>query len=153
MHQCNYCDYKCTRKYNLKVHQRNKHVEDNTNNLNDLAVPAPPPYAPLPAPAPQPLKKSMVNETLTNNYLRKIKMMLRKNVLLGVDMYTLRRNVDRNIKRNNNNFNSLTQYYEIILNDSEYNELDEDMNQNSGDLFGNYDGEEEKEQTIYKSYV
>ena len=95
----------------------------------------------------------MVNETLTNNYLRKIKMMLRKNVLLGVDMYTLRRNVDRNIKRNNNNFNSLTQYYEIILNDSEYNELDEDMNQNSGDLFGNYDGEEEKEQTIYKSYV
>ena len=66
-------------------------------------------------------------------------MMLRKNVLLGVDMYTLRRNVDRNIKRNNNNFNSLTQYYEIILNDSEYNELDEDMNQNSGDLFGNYD--------------
>ena len=79
--------------------------------------------------------------------------MLRKNVLLGVDMYTLRRNVDRNIKRNNNNFNSLTQYYEIILNDSEYNELDEDMNQNSGDLFGNYDGEEEKEQTIYESYV
>ena len=54
-------------------------------------------------------------------------MMLKKNVLLGVDIYTLRRNVDRNIKRNNNNFNSLTQYYEIILNHSEYNELDKDM--------------------------
>ena len=77
---------------------------------NKKNVPAPPPYATLPAPAPSPLKKSMENEKLTNNYLRKIKMMLRKNVLLGVDMYTLRRNVERNIKRNNNNFNSLTQY-------------------------------------------
>ena len=77
--------------------------------------------------------------------------MLKKNVLLSVDIYTLRRNVDRLAQLNNNNFNSLTQYYEIILNDSEYNELDEDMNQNSGDLFGNDDGE--KEQTIYESYV
>ena len=71
----------------------------------------------------------MKNETLRNNhnYLRKIKMMLKKNVLLGVDIYTLRRNVDRLAQLNNNNLNSLTQYYEIILNHSEYNELDKDM--------------------------
>ena len=58
----------------------------------------------------------------TNNY-----MLFKKNVLLGVDIYTLRRNVDRLVQLNNNNFNSLTQYYEIILNHSEYNELDKEM--------------------------
>ena len=35
-------------------------------------------------------------------------MMLKKNVLLGVDIYTLRRNVDRLTKLNNSEFNSLT---------------------------------------------
>ena len=71
----------------------------------------------------------MKNETLRNyqNYLRTIKMMLKQNVLLDVDIYTLRRNVDRLVQLNNNKFSSLTQYYEIILNHSEYNELDKDM--------------------------
>ena len=60
--------------------------------------------------------------------------MLKKNVLLSVDIYTLRRNVDRLAQLNNNNFNSLTQYYEIILNHSEYHELDKDMDENTGDV-------------------
>ena len=80
----------------------------------------------------------MKNETLRNNHnhLRKIKKMLKKNVLLGVDIYTLRRNVDRLAQLKN----SLTQYYEIIFNHSEYNELDKDM-------------DEEKKHPIYVRYL
>ena len=55
LHNCRYCDYQSPYKSNLRRHSKNKH-EENINNLNDLAVPAPPPYAPLPAPAPSPQK-------------------------------------------------------------------------------------------------
>ena len=30
--------YKCTRKYNLNVHKRNKHEEDLTTKLNDTSM-------------------------------------------------------------------------------------------------------------------
>ena len=96
----------------------------------------------------------MKNETLRNNqhYLTKMKMMLKKNVLLDVDIYTLRRHGDRLTQRNNNEFNSLAQHYEKILNYSQ------DINQNSGGLFENEEddveeGEVEKEQTLYESYI
>ena len=74
----------------------------------------------------------MKNETLKNNqnYLRKIKMMLKENVLLDLDISTLRRNVNRLTQCNNNEFNLLAHHYEKILNYSQ------DINQNSGDLFG-----------------
>ena len=64
--------------------------------------------------------------------------MIKKNVSLGLDIYTLRNNVYRLRKLNNNEFNSLTQYYEIISNCSEDLELDEDIIENTGvaDLFG-----------------
>ena len=96
----------------------------------------------------------MKNETLKNNqnYLSKIKMMLKENVLLDMDISTLRRNVDRLTQRNNNEFNSLAQHYEKILNYSE------DINQNSGGLFENKEddveeGEVEKEQTLYERFI
>ena len=56
--------YKCTRKYNLNVHKRNKHEEDLTTKLNDTSME---------------YKKTMENESLRNknNDLRKIKMMLK----------------------------------------------------------------------------
>ena len=98
----------------------------------------------------------MKNETLKNNqnYLSKIKMMLKENLLLDLDINTLRRNVDRLTQRNNNEFNSLAQHYEKILNYSQ------DINQNSGGLFKNEedDVEEEEEeveieQTLYERYI
>ena len=48
MHQCNYCNQKYTRNYNLKVHIEKMHSEDNTNNQNNLALP-PPSYASPPS--------------------------------------------------------------------------------------------------------
>ena len=92
----------------------------------------------------------MKNETLKNNqnYLRKIKMMLKENVLLDLDISTLRRNVDRLTQRNDNEFNTLAQHYEKILNYSQ------DINQNSGGSFENEveaENEDEavNEQTLY----
>ena len=69
MYKCNYCDYTTTVNPTLRRHERYKHGEMLTNNLNDLAVPAL-------LPSPPPLKKSMKNKTLRNNHnnLRKIKM-------------------------------------------------------------------------------
>ena len=94
----------------------------------------------------------MKNETLKDNqnYLRKIKMMLKENVLLDLDISTLRRNVDRLTQCNNNEFNSLAQHYEKILNYSQ------DINQNSGGLFESEEDdveeedEVENEQTLYE---
>ena len=127
-YKCSYCEHETPYKGNLKTHVKNKHEKNINESVNHI---------------------SMKNETLKNNqnYLRKIKMMLKENVLLDLDISTLRRNVDRLTQRNNNEFNSLAQHYEKILNYSE------DMNQNTGDLFGNDDGEEEKAQQIYESYV
>ena len=72
---------------------------------------------------------------------------------MDLDISTLRRNVDRLTQRNNNEFNSIAQHYEKILNYSE------DINQNSGGLFENEedDVEEEEEveieQTLYERYI
>ena len=79
-------------------------------------------------------------------------MMLKENSLLDLDINTLRRNVDRLTQRNNNEFNSLAQHYEKILNYSQ------DINQNSGGLFENEEDDDEeeeieKEQTPYESYI
>ena len=41
MYKCNYCDYTTTVKPNLRRHEKYKHGEILTNNLNDLPVPAP----------------------------------------------------------------------------------------------------------------
>ena len=78
--------------------------------------------------------------------------MLKKIVLLGVDIYTLR-NVDRLTKLNNNEFNSITQYSEIISDYSEDLELDQDMDGNTGDadLFSVKIKEEQKK--MYKCYA
>ena len=56
MHQCNYCNQKCSRKYNLKVHIERMHSEDNINNRNNLTLP---PLAQplLPAPPPPPTQE------------------------------------------------------------------------------------------------
>ena len=96
----------------------------------------------------------MKNETLKNNqnYLSKIKMMLKENVLLDMDISTLRRNVDRLTQRNNNEFNTLAQHYEKILNYSQ------DINQNSGELFGSDEGDVEEEDEVeneqtYERYI
>ena len=72
-------------------------------------------------------------------------MMIKKNVSLGLDIYTLRRNVDRLTKLNNSEFKSLTQYYEIISDYSEDFELDEGMSENTGD--GDLFGDEDKKKT------
>ena len=96
----------------------------------------------------------MKNETLKNNqnYLRKIKMMLKENVLLDLYISTLRRNVDILSQRNNNEFNTLAQHYEKILNYSQ------DINQNSGGLFESEEDDDEEdevenEQTLYERYI
>ena len=97
----------------------------------------------------------MKNETLKNNqnYLRKIKMMLKENVLLDLDISTLRRNVDRLTQRKNNEFNTLAHHYEKILNYSQ------DINQNSGGLFESEEDDDkeedevENEQTLYERYI
>ena len=51
----------------------------------------------------------MENESLRNknNDLRKIKMMLKKTALLGVDIYTSRRDIDRLTQLNESEFNLL----------------------------------------------
>ena len=56
MHQCNYCNHKCSRKYNLKVHIERMHSEDNINNRNNSTLP---PLAQplLPAPPPPPTQE------------------------------------------------------------------------------------------------
>ena len=137
-YKCSYCEYESPYKGNLKTHVKKKHEKNINESPNHISN----------------LKKLMKNETLRNNqnYLSKIKMMLKENVLLDLDISTLRRNVDRLTQRNNNEFNSLAQQYEKIMNYSE------DMNQNSGDLFGNEEDDDEeeeveKEQTLYESYI
>ena len=137
-YKCSYCEYESPYKGNLKTHVKKKHEKNINESPNHISN----------------LKKLMKNETLRNNqnYLSKIKMMLKENVLLDLDISTLRRNVDRLTQRNNNEFNSLAQHYEKILNYSE------DINQNSGGLFENEEddveeGEVEKEQTLYESYI
>ena len=74
-------------------------------------------------------------------------MMLKENILLDLDISTLRRNVDRLTQRNNNEFNSLAQHYEKILNYSQ------DINQNSGDLFGSDEGDVEEEDEVENEYT
>ena len=136
-YNCSQCNYGSDRKWTVKDHERRVHNGDNSGNINE-----------------SPNHISMKNETLKNNqnYLRKIKMMLKENVLLDLDISTLRRNVDRLTQCNNNEFNSLVQHYEKILNYSE------DINQNSGGLFENEEDdveeeEVEKEQTLYECYI
>merc|ERR1712030_163502 len=137
-YKCSYCEYESPYKGNLKTHVKKKHEKNINESLNHISN----------------LKKLIKNETLKNNqnYLSKIKMMLKENVLLDLDISTLRRNVDRLTQRNNNEFNSQAQHYEKILNYSE------DITQNSGGLFENEEddveeGEVEKEQTLYESYI
>ena len=69
-------------------------------------------------------------------------------------IYTLRIDVDRLTKLNNNEFNKLTQYSEIISDYSEDLELDQDMDGNTGDadLFS-VKIKEEKKQPMYKCYA
>ena len=128
-YKCSYCEHETPYKGNLKTHVKKKHEKNINESPNHI---------------------SMKNETLKNNqnYLRKIKMMLKENVLLDLYISTLRRNVDRLTQRNNNEFNSLAQHYEKILNYSQ------DINQNSGGLFENEvkaenEVEAENEQTLY----
>ena len=137
-YKCSYCEYESPYKGNLKTHVKNKHEKNINESPNHISN----------------LKKSMKNETLRNNqnYLRKIKMMLKENVLLDLDISTLRRNVDRLTQRNNNEFNTLAQHYEKILNYSQ------DINQNSGGLFESEEDDDEEdevenEQTLYERYI
>merc|ERR1711895_227938 len=119
-YKCSYCEYESPYKGNLKTHVK-------------ISM----------------KKKSMKNETLKNNqnYLRKIKMMLKENVLLDLDISILRRNVDRLTQRNNIEFNTLAQHYEKILNYSQ------DINQNSGELFGSEESDVEEEDEVENEYT
>merc|ERR1712030_130613 len=69
-YKCSYCVHETPYKGNLKTHVKNKHEKNINESPNHISN----------------LKKSMKNETLRNNqnYLRKIKMMLKQNVLLDV---------------------------------------------------------------------
>merc|ERR1712030_158872 len=64
-YKCSYCEYESPYKGNLKTHVKNKHEKNINESLNHISN----------------LKQSMKNETLRNNqnYLRKIKMMLKQN--------------------------------------------------------------------------
>ena len=127
-YKCSYCEYESPYKGNLKTHVKKKHEKNINESPNHI---------------------SMKNETLKNNqnYLRKIKMMLKENVLLDLDISTLRGNVDRLTQRNNNEFNTLAQHYEKILN------YTQDINQNSGDLFGSEEGDVEEEDEVENEYT
>ena len=136
-YNCSRCNYGSDRKWTVKDHERRVHNGDNSGNINE-----------------SPNHISMKNETLKNNqnYLRKIKMMLKENVLLDLYISTLRRNVDILSQRNNNEFNTLAQHYEKILNYSQ------DINQNSGGLFESEEDDDEEdevenEQTLYERYI
>jgi len=133
-YKCSYCEHETPYKGNLKTHVKKKHEKNINESVNHI---------------------SMKNETLKDNqnYLRKIKMMLKENVLMDLDISTLRRNVDRLTQHNNNEFNLLAQHYEKIMNYSQ------DINLNSGDLFGSDEGdveeedEVENEYTLYERYI
>merc|ERR1712030_104493 len=127
-YKCSYCEHETPYKSNLKTQVKKKHEKNINESPNHISN----------------LKKLMKNETLKNNqnYLRKIKMMLKENLLLDLDISTLRRNVDRLTQRNNNEFNSLAQHYEKILNYSQ------DINQNSGGLFENDEDDVEEEDEV-----
>ena len=74
-------------------------------------------------------------------------MMLKENVLLDLDISILRRNVDRLTQCNNNEFNLLAQHYEKIMNYSQ------DINQNSGELFGSDESDLEEEDDVENEYT
>ena len=127
-YKCSYCEHETPYKGNLKTHVKNKHEKNINESVNHI---------------------SMKNETLKNNqnYLRKIKMMLKENVLMDLDISTLRRNVDRLTQHNNNEFNLLAQHYEKIMNYSQ------DINQNSGELFGSDESDLEEEDDVENEYT
>ena len=135
-YSCPNCSYQSDL-WSVKRHILRIHNGDNSGNINE-----------------SPNHISMKNETLKNNqnYLRKIKMMLKENVLLDLYISTLSRNVDILSQRNNNEFNTLAQHYEKILNYSQ------DINQNSGGLFESEEDDDEEdevenEQTLYERYI
>ena len=127
-YKCSYCEHETPYKGNLKTHVKNKHEKNINETVNHI---------------------SMKNETLKDNqnYLRKIKMMLKENVLMDMDISTLRRNVDRLTQHNNNEFNLLAQHYEKIMN------YTQDINQNSGELFGSDESDLEEEDDVENEYT
>ena len=119
-YNCSRCNYGSDRKWNVKDHERRVHNGDNSGNINE-----------------SPNHISMKNETLKNNqnYLRKIKMLLKENVLLDLYISTVQLNQD------------IMGYISTL-------QLNQDINQNSGGLFENEVGAEnedeaENEQTLY----
>ena len=119
-YNCSRCNYGSDRKWTVKDHERRVHNGNNSVNINE-----------------SPNHISMKNETLKNNqnYLRKIKMLLKENVLLDLYISTVQLNQD------------IMGYISTL-------QLNQDINQNSGGLFKNEveaenEDEAENEQTLY----
>ena len=93
MYQCNHCDHMCARKYNLKVHKRNKHGEVLTTKKNTA--------------------KCEKNRWYSTS-IKKIELLLKKTVAAGVDIDAMKRNVNSLADPNVNKFNLLAQDYKRL---------------------------------------
>ena len=135
IHSCNYCNYTSDRLYNLKVHVRNKHA----NNKNEMYVGNNAPPTTLnectycdyntTTKCNNNIRRHVRNKHTEKNYLekdhgktmkydqhkefRKLKILIKKFAILGVDLRLLKRSVDRLVEINENDYNFTVQELKI----------------------------------------
>ena len=153
LHNCSYCDYQSPYKTNLRRHVKNNHTEKNYLEKDH--------------------GKTMKNDQ--HKEFKKLKILIRKFAISGVDLRLLKRSVDRLVENNENNYNFIVQEYENLTQQSLHNLFntgedilgnEETSNENDNvDLFGNINEEEEavnlfgekivkdEKKSMYENYV
>ena len=146
IHERTYCDY------NTRRHIRNKHTKKNYLEKDH--------------------GKTMKNDQ--HKEFKKLKILIKKFAILGVDLRLLKRSVDRLVEINENDYNFIVQEYENLTHQSLHNLFntgedilgnEETSNENDNvDLFGNINKEEavdlfgekivkDEKQSMYEKYV
>ena len=153
IHECTYCTFQSSYKSNLKSHMKSKHSDKNHLEKDH--------------------GKTMKNDQ--HKEFKKLKILIRKFAISGVDLRLLKRSVDSLVELNENDYNLIVQEYEKLTQQPLHNLFNtpEDIlgnqetsieNEDEGvDLFGNIKDEnvdlfgekikEEDKQSLYKSYV
>ena len=151
IHECTYCTFQSSYKSNLKSHMKSKH--------NDKIS----------------LQKDEGKPMKNHKQIKKLKILIKKFAILGVDLRLLKRSVDRLVEINENDYNFTVQEYENLTHQSLHNLFntaedilgnEETSNENDNvDLFGNINEEEEavnlfgekivkdEKKSIYEKYV
>ena len=131
LHNCSYCDYQSPYKTNLRRHVKNNHTEKKYLEKDH--------------------GKTMKNDQ--HKEFKKLKILIKKFAILGVDLRLLKRSVDRLVEINENDYNFTVQEYENLTHQSLHNLFntgedilgnEETSNENDNvDLFANINEEEE----------